>query len=70
MKLRLAVMGMLCGFLISCGKPYVGWKVNYDWDGLCTYAEYQDNGKKRCMIDHGALLFDFTIKKGENDNGY
>ena len=52
--------------VISCGKRYVGQRINPAWTGWCHYL----NGEKHCTKELGALIFDFTIKEGDVEGDF
>ena len=66
-KLIIVLITLLClSIMISCGKRYVGYKIDHSSPAWCQYA----NGEKRYTKDIGGLVFDFSIKEGQGDGEY
>lgn len=65
-----AIMICCLGFVSGCSKRFVGQPINYNWEGWCLYDADLNAGEKHCRLPSGALIFDFTITRSENENDY
>ena len=68
MRRNIAVLTtLLClSMTISCGKRYVGYRIDQGSPIWCHYI----NGENHYTRDIGGLVFDFTIKEGQDDGEY
>ena len=61
------VLVLIClTFIISCGKRYVGYRINEASPIWCHYL----NGENHYTRELGGLVFEFAIRKGEADGEY
>jgi hypothetical protein len=57
---------MFLTMTVSCGKQYVGYKIDHGSPVWCHYI----NGENHYTKDIGGLVFDFIIKEGQGDGEY
>jgi hypothetical protein len=65
-RLWVLLVILLGAGLVSCGKRYVGQRIDPGWPGWCHYL----SGEKHCTKTVGALVFDFTIKEGQGEGTF